>query len=322
LSIILEHPIQDFDPASMPSPFFSIVIPTRNESSDILKTLRSIQANTLGDFEVLVVDASTDETPSLVTQFGDARVRLLPQNNRDGRCGARNQGIRDARGEVVVILNADVRLPQDFLERLHLHYQNGADYVIVDSSVENKNHPYGALLEAEHQFLYREGRESVNWCEGYSCRRRCALEAGLFPEKLPVPICAGEDAVFGEKIAQHFKRKEDWELQVSHSVPEEWNLYWAQRLGRGEGCSQRRILLEHWSFSKTFKEGFVCSIKSAFWLILIVPVVWKAQRLSKASPGIPWTQILWPLSVSRIAHELGRWDSFMRLWKKRKSLAA
>ena len=219
------------------TPFFSIIIPTQNEAKDILMTLSSIRANQFCDYEVLVVDASTDDTPKTVGQFGDPRFRVLAQDNRDGRCGARNQGIRAARGEVVVILNADVRLPTDFLSRLKTHYDNGADYVIVDSTVENRHHPFGAMVEAEHRYLYRSGRETVNWCEGYSCRRRCALEAGLFPEKQKVPICAGEDAVFGEEIAKRFRRVTDMSLVVTHAVPQDFKTFWSQRIGRGEGVA-------------------------------------------------------------------------------------
>ncbi|MBI4027883.1 MAG: glycosyltransferase family 2 protein [Verrucomicrobia bacterium] len=90
------------------------MIPTRNEAEDILATLEAIRANTDGDHETLVVDGSDDETPNMVRNFGDPRFRLAPQDNRDGRCGARNQGIRMARGEVVVIpLLLDPLCPRD-----------------------------------------------------------------------------------------------------------------------------------------------------------------------------------------------------------------
>ncbi len=294
-------------------PFFSVVIPTRNESTDILRTLNSIRANSFSDYEVMVVDASTDDTPSIVQNFGDPRVRLLKQDNRDGRCGARNQGIRQAAGEVVVILNADVRLPTDFLSRLKTHYDSGADYVIVDSTVENRDHPFGAMIEAEHRHLYHSGRESVNWCEGYSCRHRCALEAGLFPEKKAVPICAGEDAVFGEEMAKRFRRAVDMSLVVSHAVPEDFSTFWEQRIGRGEGATQRRILLDHWSCSAALRDGIWWSIKSAAWVFLLLPMLKYSCTLNRQLPEIPSRRFLWPLFLSRLGHEVGRWKGLARL---------
>lgn len=299
----------------MNDPFFSIVIPTRNESTDILKTLDSIQKNIFSDYEIIVVDASSDETPHLINQLGDPRILLLQQDNRDGRCGARNQGIRRARGEVVLILNADVRIPSDFLSRLKQHYDTGADYVIVDAIVENRLHPYGAMCEAEHRYFYRSGREKVDWCEGYSCRKSCAIAAGLFPEKHKIPICAGEDAVFGHEIAKRFRRVEDLSLVVSHAVPEDFSTFWAQRIGRGEGCTQRHLLLDRWSKSRTIFDATLWTIKGALWIVLIFPWTHYANTLSRLLPEMSPKHFYRPLILSRIAHEIGRWKGCFNLMR-------
>lgn len=297
-------------PMSDGAPFFSIVIPTRNEAEDILATLESIRANGDDDFEVLVVDASTDRTPEIVRGFGDSRFRLVPQDNRDGRCGARNQGIRAACGEVVVILNADVRLPPDFLVRTRRHYDAGADYLIVDSRVENAGHPNGFLVEAIHQRLYREGRETVDWCEGYSCRRQCAIESGLFPVGLPVPMCAGEDAIFGQNMAAKFRRAEDWGLCVPHRVPETVRGFWGTRSEKGRGVPQRRAWIEGWGRGRILRESLRWLVKSLFWFALVFPWVRKARDLAAAVPGRAgeWTRLIRPLLFDRFAHEVGRWQ--------------
>ena len=297
----------------MSVPFFSIIIPTRNEAEDILSTLESIRTNTDGDFEVLVVDASSDRTPDVVRAFGDLRFRLLPQDNRDGRCGARNQGIRAARGEVVVILNADVRLPSDFLRRLRAHYDEGADYVIVEARVENAQHPNGAMVAAEHNYLYRQGRETVNWCEGYSCRTRCAIEAGLFPDGFPVPICAGEDAVFGDNMARRFRRVDDPGLVVIHSVPEDFTAYWEQRVGRGRGCAQRQAFIEHVPSKDILRDAFWWTFKGAAWILLGFPLFRYAWQLHRAYPSMPARRLLWPLLISRVGHEVGRWKGYREI---------
>ncbi len=303
----------------MRAPFFSIVIPTRNEAEDILSTLESIRANTDGDFEVLVVDASMDRTPEIVLGFGDPRFHLLPQDNRDGRCGARNQGIRAARGEVVVILNADVRLPRGFLESLRKHYSNGADYLIVDSRVENANHPNGFLVEAIHQRLYREGRETVDWCEGYSCRKECAIESGLFPVGLPVPMCAGEDAVFGQNMAAKFRRAEDWGLCVPHRVPETLCGFWGTRAEKGRGVPQRRAWIEGWGYGRILQESLWWLVKSLLWFALVFPWLLKARDLAAAVPGRAgeWPKLIRPLLFDRFAHEIGRWQGVAMVFRKK-----
>lgn len=302
----------------MPPPFFTIVIPTRNEAEDILPTLESIRSSSFQAYEVLVVDASTDDTVQIVESLSDPRIRVLGQDNCDGRCGARNQGILAGRGEVTLILNADVRLPPDFLTRLKAHYDDGADYVIVDAIVGNRAHPFGAMVEAEHHYLYSEGRETVNWCEGYSCRRVRAIEAGLFPTGSPVPICAGEDAVFGQNMAGRFRRVVDGSLLVTHVVPESLRAFWTQREGRGQGCPQRLVFLEHWSLSRTALDGAWWTFKSVLWVLLLFPMIRYACILGRYVPEVGASGLLLPLLISRVAHEIGRWKGFWQVSRARR----
>jgi hypothetical protein len=176
------------------------------------------------------------------------------------------------------------------------------------------------MVEAEHHYLYTSRREPTNWCEGYSCRRRCALEVGLFPEGLSVPICAGEDAVFGERMAARFKRAEDAELMVSHEVPEDLEIFWDQRIGRGEGSSQRRILLDRWTFGQVLSEGILWTVKSIAWVILFFPMFRYAEKLATHLPQISARKLLWPVFLSRVAHEIGRWKGFFSVWHSRPNL--
>ena len=98
---------------------------------------------------------------------------------------------------MVVILNADVLLPADFLRRLTYHYENGADYVLVDASVANRQFLFPRYVHCVSEIFYSRAVDcnfaNMDWTEGFSCRRETALKAGLFPTGFPVPIGAGED---------------------------------------------------------------------------------------------------------------------------------
>src|ERR671927_133807 len=91
----------------------SVIIPTLNEERHVGSLLLDIAEQTRGPDEVLVVDAgSTDGTVSVVRRFPFAR--LLDGESPVAR--GRNLGGRSATGDVLIFLDADVRLPRDFLE--------------------------------------------------------------------------------------------------------------------------------------------------------------------------------------------------------------
>ncbi len=89
------------------SPQVSVVVPVFNGETTIRRTVASVLRQSFGDFEILVIDdGSTDRTAAIVREFGDARIRLLPFENR-GLAASRNRGIRAARGEFIAFLDAD-----------------------------------------------------------------------------------------------------------------------------------------------------------------------------------------------------------------------
>lgn len=91
------------------APTFTVVVPLFNTERYIAETLDCIRAQTFTDFEVVVDDdASMDGGPEIVRAYigRDPRIRLVTQENR-GLAGARNTGIRHARGRYIALLDAD-----------------------------------------------------------------------------------------------------------------------------------------------------------------------------------------------------------------------
>jgi glycosyltransferase involved in cell wall biosynthesis len=102
-------------------PKLSVIIPVYNAERSIAETLQSVLAQTYRDFELLIIDdGSTDRSIDLCQQFNDPRMRVIHQNNR-GLAGARNTGIRHAKGEYLAFLDSDdIWLP----EKLEKHIQH------------------------------------------------------------------------------------------------------------------------------------------------------------------------------------------------------
>jgi len=91
----------------MPSPFFSIIIPTFNRRDFLHKAISTVIAQTFQDWELVVVDdGSTDNTEQMVRAFEDPRIHFIFQSNH-GVAHARNQGLKVAKGQWVAFLDSD-----------------------------------------------------------------------------------------------------------------------------------------------------------------------------------------------------------------------
>jgi rSAM/selenodomain-associated transferase 2 len=87
----------------------SIVMPVLNEAADIAETLQALAPSRARGVEVVVVDGgSGDATVAQATPLAD-RVVLAPR----GRAAQMNAGAACARGQVLLFLHADTRLPAD-----------------------------------------------------------------------------------------------------------------------------------------------------------------------------------------------------------------
>lgn len=91
------------------SPQVSIVIPCYNQAKFLPDALDSVLAQTLSDWECIIVDdGSPDHTPDVAERYckRDPRIRLVSQSNR-GLAGARNRGMDESRGRYIQFLDAD-----------------------------------------------------------------------------------------------------------------------------------------------------------------------------------------------------------------------
>ncbi|WP_411033851.1 glycosyltransferase family 2 protein [Shinella sp. BYT-45] len=102
----------------MNNPEVTIVVPSYNSGHFLEWTLDSIAAQTFENFECVVVDdCSTDDSFKRARKhFADPRFRLITHKMNVGLSGARNTGIRAARGEFVAFLDSDDLMMKNSIE--------------------------------------------------------------------------------------------------------------------------------------------------------------------------------------------------------------
>jgi glycosyltransferase involved in cell wall biosynthesis len=163
--------------AGTETPLFSIITPMYNVADVVGSAIRSAQAQTLGDFELIALDdGSTDGSADLVREIGhgDPRIRVEAQPNA-GANAARNRAMAMARGRYITFLDSDdLKLPT-YLETVHaaLEANPTAGLAFTDSYI---------LDDATRRF-YR--RTFIEACGPYDPPPRDRVE---FLEKL-LEIC-------------------------------------------------------------------------------------------------------------------------------------
>ncbi|NTU70759.1 MAG: glycosyltransferase family 2 protein [Coriobacteriia bacterium] len=118
------------------APCFSVTVPAYNAADTLGETVASVQAQTFGDWELVIVDdGSTDDTFALAQALADAdpRIRVVQQENR-GSGGAYNTAVRAARSDLLVMLSADDLILPSHLERFDAFIRDNPDAAIFSSS--------------------------------------------------------------------------------------------------------------------------------------------------------------------------------------------
>ena len=204
---------------------FSVVLPTYNRAHTIECAIKSVQAQTQPDWELIVIDdGSTDGTRPVIEDFmrRDVRIKLIANSGRVGPAGARNTGVRAAQAEMVAFLDSDDswdrRKLEAFLISLHRNRDAvlvGSDYRITDDAhapvVTMKSFLFDTMLPwwerhlpasavipvdlirnniqliSEPKILLSMAIAGFLWIQTSSAvvRRDAALKIGLFNERLP-----------------------------------------------------------------------------------------------------------------------------------------
>ncbi|MBR3101314.1 MAG: glycosyltransferase [Muribaculaceae bacterium] len=100
-------------------PYFSVIVPVYNRSDEVNDLLASLAAQSLTDFEVIIVeDGSTQPCREVCDRYvGRVDVHYYFKDN-EGRSIARNYGIERATGQYFVFFDSDCVIPQDYFKTL------------------------------------------------------------------------------------------------------------------------------------------------------------------------------------------------------------
>ena len=169
----------------------SVIIPAFNVAPYVGRAIRSVLAQTVSDFEIVVVDdGSTDGTGKVVESIRDDRLKLIRKTN-GGCASARNAGLSRSQGEYAAFLDGDDRWLPGFLER-HLTLLERLPEVDLTFSlsavVDEQDRTCGLMKPGGYNsFSFRDliVENPVGNGSAAVIRRRAIELAGPFDESLP-----------------------------------------------------------------------------------------------------------------------------------------
>ncbi|HEX54979.1 MAG: glycosyl transferase [Candidatus Altiarchaeales archaeon] len=153
----------------------SVIIPAYNEERAIGNCLKSIRENKYEDYDIIVVDAySNDGTVEIAEKYADKVISV--RTNSPGP--ARNVGVKNSNAEIVAFTDADTIVAPDWLERIADDFSN-KEIVAV-----------GGILRPKHPRLIDKIMFKINSDLWY----RFTALFGFY--QLPTPNCAYRRDIF------------------------------------------------------------------------------------------------------------------------------
>ena len=134
-------------------PLVTVIVPAFNEGKVITTTLRSLLASTYRNLEILVVDdGSTDDTADVVLGLAatNPSIRLIRQAN-GGKAKAANHALAEARGDIVVAVDADTLVAPEAIPKMIAHFASpDVTAVCGNIAVGNVNGVFTAFQAIEY----------------------------------------------------------------------------------------------------------------------------------------------------------------------------
>jgi cellulose synthase/poly-beta-1,6-N-acetylglucosamine synthase-like glycosyltransferase len=314
----------------------SVIIPVYNGEKVIGSCLESLLKQTLKPDEIIVVDdGSIDKTKDIVKKF--RKVKLIEQKHK-GPAAARNLGARNAKGDILLFIDADCKADKKWVEEMVKPFKK-RDVVGVQGRYKTEQKGLIARFvqcEIEERYERMKKSEYIDFIGSYSAgyRKKIFMDFGGFDESFI--MASGEDPDLSFKIAKAgYKMVFNEKAIVFHQHVDSlyaylkqkfWRAYWRVKLYRKhpdkmivESYTPQTLKLQIASlFSFTFffilSFAFYPSIYISFFSLILLFLLTLPLAIKNFKVDKPVALITPFVSISRtLAFALGLFYGMVRL---------
>lgn len=239
-------------------PRASIITPVYNAARWLPETLASVKAQTLTDWEqILVDDGSTDDSVAIVTAAAhdDSRIRLLHTPRNGGPSAARNLALDVARGRFIAFLDADdMWLPEKLARSVEWITAHNYDFIYHDyRKISNDGSHVGGLIAGSEELNLRslhtkrgagclsiviDGKRVPNfrfpddprYLHEDFCAWLSLIQQGYVGHRLPVDLGRYRVSDHSRSANKVFAATQTWKIyrEVSKLPPMQAALWWTE----------------------------------------------------------------------------------------------
>jgi len=266
-------------------PLVSVVVPCRTERDHIETALKSIlaQEGPAGDFEVVVADGMSDDgTREILLRLAlaDSRIRIIDNQSRIVSSGL-NAAIREARGSIIVRMDAHTIYAPDYIKR--------CVQVLYETAADNVGGPWIAR---------GKGRISKAIAAAFQSPFSCGGARGHKPN-YSGPV----DTVYlGCWHRDIFDRIGFFDEELVRNQDDEFNL----RITRSGGKIWQSAKIESWYYPReSLRHLFVQYLQYGYWKVRVIQKHRVPASLRHLIPGgfvltlivLPIGSLFWPTSL-------------------------
>lgn len=192
----------------------SVIIPTYNSAKTLPVCLASLgnQSYPKSKVEIIIVnDASTDNTLKILNRLElPPNTKIISHNSNEALAAARNTGVRNASGEIFIFLDADMEMPDNFIEEHVISHRKSGVIGVLSAIKPSTNNPY----DKYQRYLYEARRGASKFGAGtplpfhvflFNCtslKKQAPEKVGLFDDA--IKYYGGEDTEFSYRLWQKY----------------------------------------------------------------------------------------------------------------------
>lgn len=197
----------------------SVILPNYNGAKYLKQSIESVLKQTYSNLELILIDdASTDDSSSIISGFSDERIRVIKMPENGQICKALNKGLEQAQGEYIGRIDSDDVWKQNKLEKqiefMDKHKDIGACFSYVNL-IDEKGNCANGRYEELYKLFQPQFKTQKEWIQFFVFSGNCLSHPSALIRKSVI------DEVGNYNLA--FVQGQDYELWMR--IVLKYNLY-------------------------------------------------------------------------------------------------